>query len=265
MLWLLVPRKFRLLVYQGLLLLGLHLYGPTSSTSCFRLPFGLYAKTGRSVKYSEAQALSLVSRTSAKTPVLIDAIDTSKGQFIVMTRIPGKPIFGQLNVMTTKEMSLLASDLKRSFDQIRAVKPPDNVKISSVTGGSFICYSISPDPIGPFTNEIEFYRYLTGRCHLSEQPRLRKLAYKVHTTSHSLCLAHNDVTPSNILIDSRNRLAGIVDWECAAWMPEYWDCTRSRYQKETYPAWLDLMNEVFGAREEELKVEVELWKFSDPW
>ncbi|EIN12209.1 hypothetical protein PUNSTDRAFT_130479 [Punctularia strigosozonata HHB-11173 SS5] len=265
-LWHYIPRRIRLLVYQGLVAIGLGLYPPTSSPKCFRLPFGLYAKVGRTATL-EAQALQLIAQyTDARVPRLVDALPSANGSFVVMTAIDGIPLRGRLNAMTAEEVASLASDLKASFDQVRTIpRIPPSAAVCGPDGGPFYCPRVDHSPVGPFATEKDFYAYLISKSHLPHQPRLKAIAEKVHNTQHPLCLSHNDLHPLNILVDDRNRLAGIVDWEGAAWMPDYWDYTRAHYGPENYAAWHTLLDQVFGSQPNELCVERELWKYNDPW
>ena len=271
-LWLHIPTGLRLRAYRVLIRIGLWLYGPTGSQRCFRLPFNLYAKTGFNVFVSEANAMRYITKhTTIPIPSVIDVIQLSKSAFpksalIVMTRMAGEPLWGGLKTMSAKERSLLASDLKNSFDQLRSIPAPSTgPHICGVGGGSFRCFRISSDHIGPFATEADFYRFLYEHVYLQERSRLEQFAHEVHNTSYRICLSHNDLNPHNILIDNNRRLSAIVDWECAAWLPAYWDYTTSCFHRESYYEWQYLMDNVFGLWPKELRVEKELWKFNDPY
>jgi serine/threonine protein kinase len=265
--WILLPTAVRLWVYRALIRCGLYLYGPTNSTRCFRLPFNLYAKVGLHVSMSEANAMRLISAcTTIPIPFVVDVIEVPTGAFIVMTRVAGEPLKDALLTMSPQAHSLLASDLKECFNQLRSIPiPPIGPSICGVGGEPFLCYRVGSDPIGPFTTERDLYHHLYERVYLQERTRLEKFAHRVHTRPHRICLSHNDITPFNILIDKNRRLSAIVDWECAAWLPEYWDYTRSYFHRDPYHEWQRLMDDVFGLWPEELEVERELWKYNDPW
>ena len=266
-LWLHIPTGLRLQVYQVWIRRGLWLYGPTSSRRCFRLPFNLYAKTGLNVFMSEANAMRYITKnTTISIPSVIDAIQIPTGAFIVMTRMAGEPLTGGLRKMSAKERSLLASDLKNSFDQLRSIPAPSTgPHICGIGGGSFRCFRISSDYIGPFATGPDFYRFLYERVYLQERSRLEQFAHEVHNTSYRICLSHNDLNPHNILIDNNCWLSAIVDWECSTWLPAYWDYTRSYFHRDAYYEWQYLMDNVFGLWPKELRVEKELWKFNDPF
>jgi aminoglycoside phosphotransferase len=267
-LWLRVPTIIRLRVYRVLVYIGLHLYGPTSSPQCFRLPFNLYAKEGLNVPISEAHAMLYIAKhTTIPIPRVIDAIETPLGAMIIMTRLNGEPLRDGLRRMTQSELSLLAQDMKLCFDQLRSLSDPTIGRgVRGLGAEKFRCYRISFDPIGPFKSEQEFHHFLLfERVPLKDRDRLIQLAQKVHSKAYRLCLTHNDLTPLNILINENKRLSGIVDWECAAWLPEYWEYTRSHWHRDGYLEWHSFMDAVFDTWPEELAVEEEIWKYSDPF
>ncbi|TFK57384.1 kinase-like protein [Heliocybe sulcata] len=269
-LWLLFPQRIRLWAYQLLVRVGLRLYGPTTSFSCFRLPFNLYAKAGYGVDVHEANALRFISQhVAGPLPSLVDVIPYPRfenGMFIVMTRLPGKPLALGLWDMSPEQRSLLASDLKRIIDQMRSIPPPQTgPKICAVDGGPVLCYRVCVDRVGPFETEADFYQWLSDRLVLEEQDRLKAFAKPVHSKTHPIYLTHNDFSPQNILVDENGRLTGLVDWACLSWFPQYWEWTRSYYAKESYGPWREMMDKIFGRYEEELAVEQELWKYTSPW
>jgi hypothetical protein len=265
-LWLLLPAAVRLATYNVLIHIGLRLYGSTPSPRSFRLPFNMYAKVGLHVYMSEGDAMRLVAKhTTIPIPSVIDAIPVPTGAFIVMTRVPGEPLGAALMTMSDEECSQLASDLKKCFDQLRSIPAPSTgLQICGVGGGPFRCFRITSNPVGPFETESDLYRYLYEYSYSTERAHLEEFGRAVHSTPHRICLSHNDLTPFNILIDSNHRLTAIVDWECTAWLPEYWDYTRSYFHRDSYHAWQHLMDGIFGLWPEELEVERELWKYNDP-
>ncbi|KAI9826020.1 MAG: hypothetical protein M1826_006818 [Phylliscum demangeonii] len=43
--------------------------------------------------------------------------------------------------------------------------------------------------------------------------------------SRQSVFTHGDIAPRNILVDSGTyEVTGVVDWECAGWYPDYWEC-----------------------------------------
>ncbi|KAF8956625.1 kinase-like domain-containing protein [Flammula alnicola] len=268
-LWLSLPSAMRLRAYQALIKIGDLLYDFNGSPKCFRLPFGLYAKVGYNVLMAEANVMRyLKAHTTMLIPSVVDAIPVPSGAFIVMTRLDGEPLLGKLEEMSEQQLASFAEDLKSNFAQLRAVpQPKDGPRISGWGGGNLRAGRIESTRIGPFSTERDLYDYMISMSHIMEQERLKVVARELHSTPHQIVLSHGDIHPTNLLVDRNNKLSGIIDWECCAWMPDYWDWTNLHFPsgKDGYPEWKVVMNTVFGTYPDALKVEMELWKYNDPW
>ncbi len=57
------------------------------------------------------------------------------------------------------------------------------------------------------------------------QPLICDLTACIGAQRYHLCLTHGNILPTNILIDNNYVPVGLIDWQCAAWMPEYWELT----------------------------------------
>ena len=264
--WLAFPSHIRLFVYELLVKIGIRIYGRTTSTRTYRLPFNLYAKYGNSVLESEANVMRfLAENTTIPVPRVIDCIEVPTGAFIVMTKLPGEALKNGLSLMTQDERAQFVRDFGSTLKQLHALTAPDN-RVSAFGGGPFRDWRIDhKERIGPFESEKEFYNKLYTYCGPEHQSRLRQLARDVHNTPHRLCLTHSDLNLHNILVLD-NRFSGLVDWECAAWLPEWWEYTRSMYLQQRYKDWVDVMNEAHPVTyPKELEVEMVFWDVSFPW
>ncbi|KAH8101657.1 kinase-like domain-containing protein [Phellopilus nigrolimitatus] len=264
--WLLLPSKLRLFAYHRLIAIGLRLYGRTTSTRTFRLPFNLYAKFGKNIRKSEAEVMHFVAQnTTVPVPSVVDCIEVRTGAFIVMTGLPGKQIRGELRFMTPDEKALFTRDLGKCLQQLHAITAPDS-RVSAFGGGPFQDFRIDHEGnLGPFATEEAFHKSLYRNMLPEEWPRIKELARDVHGTSHRLCLTHNDLSPTNILIEN-NRLSGLVDWECAAWLPEYWEYSKSMYCRTEAKEWIEAMKMAHPQNyQREYEVEYEFWCVSCPW
>ena len=45
---------------------------------------------------------------------------------------------------------------------------------------------------------------------------------KLLTVKHDIVFTHGDLDLHNIIVKD-GHISGIIDWECAGWMPEYWE------------------------------------------
>ena len=154
--WLLLPSRVRLCVYRFLVAVGIRIYGHTTSSRTYRLPFGLYAKYGYNVLESEANVMRfLAQNTTIPVPRVIDCIEAPKGAFIVMSKLPGEPLKNGLSLMTPDERAKFANDLGSTLKQLHSFTAPGG--ICGFGGGPFKDWRIAHDEkLGPFNSEKEF-------------------------------------------------------------------------------------------------------------
>ena len=246
--------------YEGLARIGHRFYGATLSGTVHRLPFNLYLRRGSpglaSKHRAEARTLDLVERyTQIPAPRLIDTFDTPQRSYLLMTRVPGRPIGQLLDVMTDDETRQAVSDLKRIVLELRQI--PNTIdskfRICNSLGEGFLDWRI-PDSQREelrFETEAEFNKYLTTPF----WDEIRKLAAKSHEIHHDIVFTHGDLNMRNILAVN-GRITGIVDWENAGWFPEYWEFSKAHYTVRSVIRWLaDVVDQVFEGYREELRVE----------
>ena len=87
-------------------------------------------------------------------------------------------------------------------------------------------------------------------------PPLRRLALE---TQHNiglrtLSLPHGDLSSFNIIADD-DKVTGIIDWETAGWMPEYWEYTSAWHVNPMNPFWRDEVAKFLTPVEYELDME----------
>ncbi|KAM5544159.1 hypothetical protein V8D89_002208 [Ganoderma adspersum] len=266
--WRRMPRFLRLKVYQCLM----HFGQATSSTRVTCLPFGLYAKHGCNTSVTEALATQFVSvNTTIPVPTILDVLLDSFGTpLILMTRAPGTPL-GDMpltaNELSDAQLGTFTSTMARWLTQLRQLGPrPSGQAVCGFTGTPFMSYRIDHSGcVGPFSSSDEFHSQYCCTLPPQADPDIRALAKRVREKPYRVCFTHGDISPSNILVDEDYVPVGLVDWGCAAWMPEYWELTSSIYCRQRYAAWVRIFKAALPQYEEELAVEMELWKFIMPW
>lgn len=265
--WLCVPSRFRLAVYRLMIRLGHKMYGEVQPT-CHRLPFGLYAKVGTNITLSEAKAmLYLQFHTTIPVPHVLDIIEAPAptGVFILMTRLPGKPIRDGLNRMSVEQRKKFYRDMRSSLQQLRAIQQPEHLKgrVCSFSGDGILDYRISSERTGvALESQAAFNDFLFQTVAIDEHPRIREFVKDVHSTNYPLVLTHCDISPFNILVDEDYKLTGILDWETCAWLPAYWEYTRTRFHKSAYLEWLNMTDNILEPWPAELRVEQHLWSYT---
>ncbi|KAI1460436.1 hypothetical protein F4805DRAFT_417523 [Annulohypoxylon moriforme] len=272
--WLLVPAKARMACYRMLEKLGNRLYGDLDDYATVqRLPFGLYLKyTGEAdCARNEFNALRVVRQhTSIPVPKALDMIFREgdlDGAYMLMTRVPGFPISLCQNILSDRDMEQIANQLKDYVAQLRDIpqlaKPNMFGSICNTLGEARRDSRVHGlSPVGPFADEAAFSQLLR----FSDDPARR---------GHKILFTHADLNARNILIDQIVQsdgsigwnVTGIVDWEFAGYLPEYWDCTKSMFEGFRWSLrYNDMMKSVFsefGDYSKELDVERRSWESGD--
>jgi len=162
-------------------------------------------------------------------------------QYIVMSRVPGTSLH-ELNwkTLSPETQASIVAQLKCYFEQLRSIPRPDwePESISSVLGGPFLDARLREwdEPVGPFATEADFNTFYRAGKPLDD--KVPEEIRSMHSVPHRIVLTHNDLCPQNIMVDGSDadaRITAILDWECAAWLPEYWE-----YVKVTnWKFWVD--------------------------
>lgn len=53
---------------------------------------------------------------------------------------------------------------------------------------------------------------------------------------------HADLNPFNILVCG-DKVVGIIDWESAGWLPNYWEYTSASFGNLTRTGWKDVLDQ----------------------
>ncbi|KAF8166061.1 kinase-like domain-containing protein [Pholiota molesta] len=236
--WLHVPSSIRLAAYRALWLFSEKRSGPTSSFSrVMRLvPFNLYAKQGFYVTVHEALAPQYIAEhTTISVPRMLDVIELAHGEgnFLLMTAVKGReygPTGVLLDVMPESQRAAFTETLRGWFDQLRRLQPPDDHTISGFMLTGVMSFRIAhPSLVGPFASQDEFHAQHFCQPFSTYHDELSTALDKRAKTQYKICFTHGDITPHNILVDENLRPCALIDWECAGWMPEYWEYTVGRY------------------------------------
>ena len=178
---------------------------------------------------------------------------------ILMTQLPGfSPInFGMLEFVPEYEDTWLP-ELTRCVHAMRQWENPFGEKrICSAIGTPINSSIVQTYRIGPFDTEKQFIDFLlfpaTDRDFTGTKEQYQEklaLARKMYDMHHRIVFTHGDLLDHNILINDDHELTGLLDWECAGWLPEHWETTTGmRFNKAWW--WSRIMFHVGGNRYEE--------------
>ena len=162
--------------------------------------------------------------------------------------------------------------LRPYLDELRRIpQPPPVGRIESLIG---VCYDqrLSRYPFGPFRNEEEFHdwRISTHDWQVKGYPPLAPFFRKSREAlrdDHRIVFTHGDLHIQNIQVDIRGpepedaRVVALLDWEMAAWMPEYWEAIKM-CQGQTDKDWLRMIPEMFPGYDTEIETDRQLLEAS---
>ncbi|THH28866.1 hypothetical protein EUX98_g5328 [Antrodiella citrinella] len=268
MLWLSLPSSWRAQVYKYLIMFARKHYPLNRATFTTRLPFQMYSK----LCYDpvERDALAFIWRhTTIPIPRIIDFVKDPSSDpkcpeyYLITSRVEGK-LLGQWLWEKPHDITLVVRDLKDALTQLRSIPPSSNA-VSSLYGGEFYCPRLmARDPIGPFADIKTFHEFLFSVVHFhADHNALRTLAQKSHSKTHRLCYTHGDLNYTNILVKEDGSISGIIDWQAAGWLPEYWDHCAALWHGRKLFQMKEVIKAAFPPYDEELEVEQALWKESD--
>lgn len=267
-LWLKMPSTLRGFAYRAIARWG---HG-TTSPFVKRLPFGLIMKT-RSIRVVEALSTQYVGvHTSIPVPTILDVIHDPSldgtGVCVLMTALSGRSMFElalngvDIRTFSVEHISALSDKLREWLCQLRALPPPSDGSICGLAGTSIASYRLSYSRnVGPFPTTEEFHLQNCLRVRGSDAAEAHALGDKRDRRHYRLCFTHGDLTPANILLDADYRPVGIVDWQCAAWLPEYWELVSSVSQCPLYVEWHDMLRDILPMYDDELALDRMLWKY----
>ncbi|TGO29116.1 hypothetical protein BPAE_0018g00010 [Botrytis paeoniae] len=247
--------KARVYCYHYLVRFGRWLYGPTGTVSVTRIPFGLYIKQTTRSGLNEPNALKLIEQyTSIPAPRFVDVAEHGDENYLVMTRVRGQQLRRVYHLVSYTERNCLADDLAGYVAQLRKIPNPTAYMISDTLGGPVFDHRRPNNGIGgPFNTEADFNNFLVS--HIKSTPA-RALGEEHVPRNHCSVFTHSDLHWSNILVD-QGKLSGIIDWECAGFLPEYWEFTKAIYKILLHKDKMELIRRAFGNKyERELKAEM---------
>lgn len=202
----------------------------SDSPEVYLLPFDTVLKMGDRVREDEALALSVARSIGLPVPRLLSYGDDGPGTpgSIWMSRVEGEPLNEQWSKMSESEQHTVIGEVHECLIRMREFQSPTAPLISSLCNRDIRSFRAPSGIIPRSEDESQFIEYFLrerGPSHFNgEQEREASAALikRILTIPHSIVLVHGDLHRHNIMVKD-NHVSGIIDWECAGWMPEYWD------------------------------------------
>ncbi|KAL1941141.1 hypothetical protein VTO73DRAFT_7353 [Trametes versicolor] len=227
-------------------------YKIQTPTCIFQLPFGLVLKRHQRVHEQEGLAMNLARAMGVPAPRFLSFGSMPEGgrfsgsrkpvPSILMTRVPGVPLdyFDPSQV----DLDVVVADLTGILARMRSFASPFGAAVCGAAGGDIRGPMIPAPPVAPFADEAAFIDHLreyvttfdvdavyddrTPEQMEALHTHFRARAVKVETRffalpPHAIVFTHGDLNMQNIMIGPDGHVCGIIDWEAAAWLPEYWE------------------------------------------
>ncbi|RDB22097.1 hypothetical protein Hypma_010979 [Hypsizygus marmoreus] len=148
--------------------------------------------------------------------------------------------------------------LKGYIDQLRSLEPPEPGKVQAVDGGTCIESRLAAKPWGPFNSIADFQRFYGYHYVYKNCPQYRADFEKVAGRVYRTVFTHGDLGPHNILRKD-GRIVGVIDWETAGWLPEYWEYVMCYFGPGSdIPTWWEMFDRIMDSYPDELIVEADV-------
>ncbi|KAF8515892.1 kinase-like domain-containing protein, partial [Gautieria morchelliformis] len=219
---------------------------------------------------NEAKTMQYISRyTSIPVPKVVDfwSDDERDTGYLVMEKMEGVPLKGNLTKMTEEQRRKVAAQLHTFLDQLRRLRPPQQLEgmICSVDGGVVQDDRLDEDGIegvGPFASVVAYHDWRIASTKANAVSRAQATYDKVDVLrtilddDYRVLSTHGDIHPGNILLKFSGddvKISAVLDWEAAGWRPEYWEFVKMMHGMKGIDIWRDFVGMVLDATYEKEK------------
>ncbi|KAH8696000.1 kinase-like domain-containing protein [Talaromyces proteolyticus] len=196
----------------------------------------------------------LREKTSIPLPTVVEDWTEENGRyFMLMKRIPGKPLSTLWADMPTDEREKIAKQTANSLMQLRKLH---SHKMQALNDQPIFSAFLFPNgyglPHGPFSSDDELWVEMDMA--LKGVPKDARLRLRERIPPAApYTFTHGDLTYVNIMVEN-GHLTGIIDWEASGYFPVWWEFTcsgigLSQEDKEWKTLLQKYMPDYTGARE----------------
>jgi serine/threonine protein kinase len=164
---------------------------------------------------SEFEAMKLVSKyTNIKIPKVYKLIKHNDDECTIhMEYIKGISLSDYLEYISKKEKENIIIQLQNILMQLRKIPNPYDYYVCSANGSPIKDHRIGPDYVGLFKTEFEFNNAIGNKNSQEKNVSV---------------FTHADIKPHNLIKDLNGNII-LIDWETGAWLPKYWEYTKSLF------------------------------------
>ena len=145
---------------------------------------------------------------------------------LLMTQVPGT----ELIYLNDDEIDfeVVRNDLLSILASMRRFASPWGDAVCGVDGMQLYGPLVPASPLPPCANETVFYdtlRSVGNFANVAEgaRPTVEATERFFAMPRHAIVFTHGDRQRHNVMVGDDGHVSGIIDWESAAWLPEYWE------------------------------------------
>lgn len=199
----------------------------------------------------------VAAHTTIPVPKVVCAFERKGITYIVMEAIQGEVIANSWTKRPERSKTKLLHELRDYVSQLRAIPHPRPGMVAAADLSKMTDFRIPAGRVGfgPFANSEEFHSFLReGLSGDGLSGDLKRLVSMHQAREYPTYFTHGDLSPLNILVRDEH-IVGIVDWEMAGWLPDYWEYTSAINVHPFWPFWRDEVGQFLNPYEEEVEME----------
>lgn len=200
--------------------------------------------------------------TSIPVPKVHAAFLKDGQAVIVMQRIPGNQLWQGWHGRSPASRQAILKQLKDYIEQLRTLsRSPEDHSVANVLGGPLYDERFpNTRHLGPFPDVQEFHLSLRNGIKadtggIDQMPGLPELIAYHDRPGHRSVFTHGDLSTMNIFARG-DTITGIIDWETAGWLPEYWEYTSNWHANPHNLFWQDEVGHFITPDPEALNAEI---------
>ncbi|KIJ64528.1 hypothetical protein HYDPIDRAFT_111857 [Hydnomerulius pinastri MD-312] len=206
----------------------------------------------------------ITRNTSIPVPKVYDAwsLPDDRGGAILMEWIDGaETLERRWPSMSPEQKMKVAVQVRGYVDELRSLTQPPHQQgcIGPLDGSPCWDERLKSQLCGPFPSERAFNQFrlsLLDRFKWHDETRMEIEAIERDLREdHRIVFTHGDLGVRNILVDDRDNIVALIDWEMSGWMPEYWEYIKTVHGRWEDEDWLSYTRTMAPAYDDEMEVD----------
>lgn len=166
---------------------------------------------------NEALALRFIKE---HTTIPVPEVINTDWDRVTMEYIEGQTLRQAWPVLTPSERSEILAQLSGYITQLRSLP---GIYLGRLDGEGVLVGSVIERSVGPSRTLREFHHWLANPLsrHRAQPMHWHQITSQLGA-DYPIVFTHGDIAARHIMVRD-GRIVAILDWESAAWLPEYWE------------------------------------------